>query len=115
MAASRKLYRHGDIILEPVELVAWQRNRMHTIKGKKLVVARGEATGHAHVLEASQIVAPEHAQDLLLSPRTAESEVVLPKGGTITHEEHGTIALPPGEYAVRRQREHWGVERRVSD
>ena len=39
----------------------------------------------------------------------------LPEGGPLTHEEHATIHLPPGNYVSFQQREFWGEERRVYD
>jgi hypothetical protein len=60
------------------------------------VIVTGEATGHAHRLEAGTILeAPDGALYLDI---TQTSEVV--------HEEHGPLTLEPGLWLVVRQREY---------
>lgn len=68
-------------------------------KGKRLVLAEGEATGHAHVLEVEQ----ESDAELI---RIGEAILLnLTNGGTITHEEHKPVEVPAGVYEVGKAQE----------
>lgn len=56
-------------------------------KLRKSVLAEGEVTGHAHRLsEATEVFE-------VAGVREFETD-----GDTLTHEEHGPIAIPPGAY-----------------
>ena len=60
------------------------------------VIVAGEATGHAHRLQAGTILeAPDGALYLLVTQTTQ-----------VVHEEHGPITLDPGWWRVIRQREY---------
>ena len=104
------MYRQGDVLVVPIDelpagLVPAPRDR----KGR-LVLAYGEATGHAHVATGEGL-------RLLCLPDDLESMFLHVQGyGRITHEEHGPIPLPIGYYRVVRQREYVpGAIRPVSD
>lgn len=90
-------YRQGDILIErvaelPEGCVAVPRD------DGRLILAYGEATGHAHAMVGSaELYETEEGQRFLQ---------VLAEGGVLTHEEHGPIVLPPGTYRVGRQREY---------
>ena len=63
------------------------------------VLAEGEATGHAHVAMSDDVeVFGKNLESM-------EREMVAPNGTDITHEEHGTITIPPGDYEITIQRE----------
>ena len=51
-SASRGLIRQGDLLLVPMEALPEQT--WGDIHGGRLVLAEGEATGHAHVIEDSR-------------------------------------------------------------
>jgi len=59
-------------------------------------LAEGEATGHAHVAQA---------EDAEVFGDGFERRLAAPTGTTISHEEHGKISLPVGNYRISRQRE----------
>jgi hypothetical protein len=64
------------------------------------IVAHGELTGHTHRLaDASRAGAEVLKIGGLLYVNAAETSV-------FEHQEHGPIALPPGVYEVRIQREY---------
>jgi len=70
-----------------------------------VVLAEGEATGHAHVVRG------RHARLFAAGPWTAASRrtrylVVEGKPATLVHEEHDPISVAPGSYRVLRQREY---------
>jgi hypothetical protein len=63
---------------------------------RSLVILEGEATGHAHRLQAGTILqAPDGALYLEVTQTTQ-----------VVHEEHGPITLDPGLWLVVRQREY---------
>jgi len=64
---------------------------MDSLKKNK-ILAEGEATGHAHRAAA------EDAYVL-------ENELFCPTGTDVTHEEHTTLWIPPGQYDISQQRE----------
>ena len=96
------MYRQGDVLVVPVVedkvpagLIPAPRDR-----GGRMVLARGEATGHAHVVTGeglSLLCLPDDLEAMFLHVRVY---------GRISHEEHGPIPLPAGYYRVVRQREY---------
>jgi hypothetical protein len=110
MAETGRLYRQGDVLLQRVDLsdnpraaidAARRPARVYQrISGAAgpIVLAKGEASGHARVLE--QVAAILHDYDEG-SIRLLE----LGEAGVLRHEEHAPITLPPGTYQVIRQRE----------
>ena len=59
---------------------------MKKIEGKKL--AEGEMTGHAHVLDNSEVYELDNGL------RTFTGD----KNNTLTHQEHKSITIPKGRY-----------------
>jgi len=91
------IYRQGDILF--VKANVSNEGKPVTREGGRIIVARGESTGHAHA-----IVTPTA---MMLRSEVLEREwVVAPDGAEVVHEEHDTLTLPPGAYWVVRQREY---------
>jgi len=95
------MYRQGDVLIAPVgatdvpQCAAVPRDR----RGR-MVLARGEATGHAHVVAGPGL-------QLLADVDDPERMFLdIPAYGRVSHEEHGPIPLPAGHYRVIRQREY---------
>ena len=94
------MYRQGDVLVVPIgegdlptEAIPAPRDR-----SGRLILARGEATGHAHVVTGEGL-------RLLCLPDDLESMFLHVQGyGRLGHEEHAPIALPAGYYRVVRQR-----------
>lgn len=88
------LWRHGDVFI--------QQSKGVPKRAKKLphrILARGEATGHAHrVAEAEGVTLYSWNTDLHLQ--------ISGESGTVVHQEHGPISLPTGTYRVWIQREY---------
>lgn len=81
--------RHGDILLTKVSDKAPALK-----KRRRITLAEGETTGHAHRVEgAAKLTKTE--RETLLSVREA----------TLDHEEHGLVVLRQGTYLVTRQQE----------
>ena len=94
-----EMIRQGDVLLVPVDEIPAGVRPVARADGR-LVLATGEATGHAHaVLDAGAHLLENDVDERFLQ--------VLEEGGvTLTHEEHAAVRVPPGDYRVRRQREY---------
>lgn len=94
-------YRQGDICIIPVERKRRpaRKQRVEADKGR-IILAYGEVTGHAHALPEGDVELYEtaNAVDRILRVRSRST--------VLSHEEHGPITLPQGDYIVRRQREY---------
>lgn len=104
------MYRHGDVLLI-------RRGECEQLSGRaetaEVVVAEGEATGHAHrVIGVGAAIA-----DMSDERTDGRRHLMLPRGGAISHEEHALIELPAGVYEVRIQQTMTqpGVWERVRD
>ena len=109
-------HRQGD-----VGLVRWPAlppgcTQVERAPGEAIVLAEGEATGHAHVI-AEATVALWEATD-------GKRYVEVPQGSTATlvhtsdreHPDHWSQIVQPGVYQVRHQREYVpGAFRTVGD
>ena len=91
-----RTFRQGDVLLEKMESLppgaALQGNR-----DNRIVLAYGEATGHAHA------VSTEFANLYRIG---RERYLLTTEGARLVHEEHAPIALEPGVYRVVQQREY---------
>lgn len=104
------MFRQGDILILPVKSVPQGLVEVPREAGR-VVLAHGEATGHAHVVEGEEV--------LFLAADLEELEgrfLRVEAEAAVVHDEHDTIVLPPGDYEVRRQREYSPEEiRTVAD
>lgn len=106
------LYRQGDVLLIPIGTIPANTQTVQRENGR-VVLAHGEATGHHHSIaeQGAELVTSEQADELRMWLRVTAPEPV-----ALTHQEHDTIMLPPGDYEVRRQREYTpGQIRNVAD
>jgi len=106
----KRIYRQGDVLLVECDEVPLDAKRIKRESGK-LILARGEQTGHHHaVLEReAELVESASAQAVFL-------KIMGSAPAALTHQEHATIAVPPGTYRVVRQREYTPLENvRVAD
>jgi hypothetical protein len=56
---------------------------------KKVVLAKGEVTGHAHVAAGPDLMFDE-----------ATKILTVPEGAVVTHEEHHQVTLPKGKFKI---------------
>lgn len=101
------MFRQGDVLIVPIAAEAVPAaalaagapvRRPH----QPMILALGEATGHAHA-----VLARDDQGSLYPAPSEAEPAFLhLPLGGRVVHDEHATIPLPQGWYKVVRQREY---------
>ena len=108
------MYRQGDVLVLPVSEddvpPAIKTSSPEPRDGRaRIVLAFGEATGHAHAITAPG--------ELFRTASPLDPDYLhLPRGGRLTHEEHAPITLPAGWYRVIRQREYTPREvRTVAD
>lgn len=90
-------YRQGDVFLVRVDSVPTDAINERR-RGKRLVLADGEVTGHAHAIESDTA--------RLVTDRGGSRFLILSDTESLVHEEHATIVLEPGNYRVVRQREY---------
>ncbi len=92
------MYRQGDILIVQRPAHADQRALPMDREDGRIVLAWGEATGHAHaVVDREATLLHDGSRDYL---RVWGDSVDL------VHEEHATITIPEGVYEVVRQREY---------
>ena len=105
----RGLVRQGDVLLVPVTL---GRGEGTVVARGTLVLAEGEATGHAHVVRSSRASLREvgRRRVMVVSGR---------RPVLLVHEEHDALELAPGAWEVVRQREYrpdvWRASSWVAD
>jgi hypothetical protein len=90
-----KSYRQGDVLL--VQIKSIPQSATPKAKTGRIVLAEGEATGHAHTID------DRDATELISE---AERIINVTKSTPLTHQEHATIVIDPGVYKIVRQREY---------
>ena len=93
-----QLFAQGDVLLLQVE-DAPQGEPVQS-EGGRLILARGEATGHHHS------VAEGVCASLIRDIEERELYLLLGEPATLEHQEHAAIDLPAGTYRVIIQSEY---------
>jgi len=102
----KKHYRQGDVLLLKIK-DKLPADAIKQDNKKRVVLAYGEVTGHAHAVSTDYATMYTWNGARLLEVK---------EGGKLVHEEHSTIPLEPGLYEVRQQREyHPEAIRNVTD
>lgn len=103
------IFRQGDVLLIAVSAIpAGAKDITPT---DNIILALGEATGHAHAVQTSK-----RAPKAKLWDAGAERFLQVMEATSLRHEEHSEIPLPLGKYQVILQTEYHPQElRRVSD
>ena len=92
------LYQQGDVLLKVVKKkVDLSKAKRVERESGRLILAHGEATGHAHAVLEEGVELFE-VDGTLFCKATKEFEV--------KHEEHKTVKVPPGTYEVQRVKEY---------
>lgn len=110
----RHQQRQGDVLIVPVDTLPPEAKPAERDEIGRIVLALGEASGHAHAIRDQDVVA--------FRMETAEADVnralvdyvlVGGSGASLAHEyesgkkaEHDTLNLAPGAYRVVQQREY---------
>lgn len=103
------MYRQGDVLLVPVASVSGFAKVVKR-EGGRTILALGEATGHHHSFAG-------HAGVELLETPDGARFLRVTRASDLTHQEHTTISVAPGDYSVVIQREYDDANewRRVTD
>ncbi len=88
--------RQGDIFIEQVSEIPSEAEKEPI--NSEIILARGEATGHAHVIRRHEHVEVFHDN--------GHRYIRVKRKVEITHEEHNSIPLPEGDYRIIHQREY---------
>jgi hypothetical protein len=91
--------RQGDVFIERIARVPKGAAPMARDAGR-IILAYGEVTGHAHA------IIDDGVELLSVGDRADRWLRVGAAGATVTHDEHAAIALGPGLYRIRIQREY---------
>jgi len=107
--------RQGDVLLvrleqTPEAFLKESGRRVDHVQREhgRLVLAEGEATGHAHVIESPDAELVREDEELLGPGEAAELFLLVHgvEAVPLVHEEHESLTVPPGVYRVVRQREY---------
>jgi hypothetical protein len=115
--------RQGDVLIARVEHLPANVKKVAT-RGGRIILVEGEATGHHHSVPArgTTLLEPSDYNDAeflkimkaagFKDPATSGARFIeiTQTGAELVHQEHDAIALPPGFYAVARQREYTSAD-----
>ena len=97
------MYRQGDVLIIPMHKQNFKQARKRKPENGRVVLAYGEATGHAHTMDADAVRLFEAVDD----DDTMITEVLMVDQATLlTHQEHYPIRVPRGMYRIVHQREY---------
>ena len=88
-------FRQGDVLLVAIDVLP--DDAEPEPRTGRIVLAEGEATGHAHAIEERDARTFTHEGERYLLTRSRAQ---------LIHEEHAPIDVPPGAYRVVLQREY---------
>ena len=116
---ARFIVRQGDILLVRVKQLPQDAQPVQHGKDG-IILALGEVTGHRHRIDSDPAapVAQEYRakKPVPVFDAVAERFIQVLEKAELRHEEHATIHLPAGNYAVIQQREYFPEEiRNVTD
>ncbi len=88
-------FRQGDVLL--IEVTDIPTDATAEPRSGRIVLAEGEATGHAHAI---------HEADARTFTHNGERFLLTTSKAQLVHEEHGPIDVPEGAWRVIIQREY---------
>lgn len=91
-------YRQGDIMLIEVNNIP-KIAVEEKINKQTIVLAEGEATGHAHKIDNKNAA-------LFIDKKKQQLYIILTQPNELIHDEHGKIDMPIGKFKVIRKREY---------
>jgi hypothetical protein len=97
------VYRQGDVLIVPMGKRKFKKARRRRPENGRVILAYGEATGHAHTMDADTVrlfEASDDEGDLITEVLMVDEPTLL------THQEHHPIRVPRGMYRIIHQREY---------
>lgn len=106
MSKARIQKQQGDVTFERVDAMPTSGTVL-TASARGYVLAEGEVTGHAHVIDPNAVLELREVDGVLYARIGEPTEV--------RHEEHGPVVLEPGTWRVNRVQEydHFAEEART--
>lgn len=109
-----KMYRQGDVLLLAIDAIPADASQVKT--GGRIVLAYGEVTGHAHAIDDKQATEYRSKTAVPIFDYECERFLQVAVKAELRHDEHATIEVPAGSYAIIQQREYTPTEiRNVAD
>lgn len=90
------MQQHGDVLILAIRELPSGATRIKPCNGNYVLLAEGEATGHAHTVVACSEVALYTLGDSLYLKVEGDSPV------SLVHQEHATQEVQPGVYEIGR-------------
>ena len=112
-----QIFRQGDVLVMRVDSIPKQATP-EQLTENRIVLAYGEVTGHAHAIAPTEAKSFTVKEPVAIHDWRCEKflQVAIGNVARLKHEEHATIELPAGKYAVIQQREYSPEEiRNVAD
>lgn len=94
-SSTGRLYRHGDLLIRQIKRLPGNLRPL-----KSTILAAGEDTGHAHLLQ------PVNGSMLQVYRSGSGTRYFKTDHAILTHEEHAAMTIEKGFYSVRREREY---------
>lgn len=108
------IYRQGDVLVVQIDRIPSDA-KPESIEDR-IVLAYGEVTGHAHAISKDDAHSYRTEFPAPIFDWRAERFLSVAVKAHLKHEEHATIEIPAGNYAVIQQREYSPEEiRNVAD
>lgn len=93
-----KQIQQGDVLIQAVESIpSGAKEKKRDQRG--FVLAEGEQTGHAHVVDCPEQLIEFYEHEGLLFFKNTQAV-------TVKHEEHKPLTIPPGIWRVDKVREY---------
>ena len=89
MKIAKMTAQQGDVLLQKLDQLPF--GEIKILAHKRIVLAEGEHTGHAHVIKDDEAELIQIGERILLK---------LTKDSTVLHEEHKPITLSPGIWEI---------------
>lgn len=104
---NKDIYRQGDVLLRKVNRRPRRKMELVPKVDGKIVLAHGEATGHAHVIEdESKAILSRDESNRIWLEIFSPTKLIHGDLSTLQNGDHDEIALGRGTYQVTRQREY---------
>ena len=97
--------RHGDVDFLPIDKLPGKLRKLDTN-----IVAYGEMTGHNHSL-----VKVKENQFDLLEDKDGNKFLLVLEATEITHQEHATRVILPGQYQIKIEREYNPFDQKINE
>lgn len=103
------MYRQGDVLIKKAkEILDLSLLEKVEKDNDRIVLAYGEATGHAHAIKDNDSFLYSHKDK-----KESNLYLVVNNDVQLVHEEHSPIKIEKGKYVVRRQVQYTPEEIKV--